>query len=218
MRFSLTALVAAAIVFAVPAQAAEPAEPALANANQVIDNLTLESIADLLREMGAQQVEIKEVGNQRGILMVDGGIPYNVAVGLCDRRPGKCLVLGIMVVIENGAGGYPLDTLNTVNKNNLFVTLYKVDSAKFGVGRLHLVDGGVTKRNLAINVASYVATFRDVMQQLQNQTIASVRPGAYQQASFGRPQLRLVPASPREMHDFIAEASTRVATTLRPAN
>ncbi len=217
MRLPLTALVAAIVAFAVPAQAAEPADSPLANPDKIYDSVTLEGVVEILREMGAQQVEIKEAGGQKSILMVDGGVPYNVATGLCDKRPGKCLVLGILVMVENGSGGYPLDALNVINKNNMFVTLFKEDSAKFGVSRLQLVDGGVTKRNLVINIASFVATFREAMQQLSTQTIAGYQYGSgrYQRASFGQTQIRPVVATPREMQEFVGQMGSQYRTTLR---
>lgn len=219
MRIAAVAL-AATLALAGAATAADQNEPPIANPDQVISSVSAESLAALVRELGAPQAEVRDAGGgEKIVVFSDGGIPYNLQAVMCDQpRPGKCIALALVVLLETSAGGYSLEALNGVNKSNLYLTFFKVDSSKIGVGNLQLIDGGVTKRNLAINIASFIVTFRETLKGLQSQTVAGLQqPGVFGQSPFqntsGGPLLRPILASPRDIQSFVKQQG--YATSLR---
>ena len=211
MRLSLAAFVAVAIALVAPVQAAAPAEPPLTNPKQIIDNATPEFFAELVKELGGQDVEIKRDGDYTGIVFKDREVPYNIGFAMCKTVPGKCLVASILVVVDNGKGGYPLEMLNKTNKDYGFLTLFKDTADRFGVGRLVLVDGGVTKKHLAMEISLFVQALRQTLTDLDSQLIASA-PGPFQRASYGPKQFRPLVVSPR----YIAERTEKLAKIYKP--
>ncbi|NOT38905.1 MAG: hypothetical protein HOP13_00260 [Alphaproteobacteria bacterium] len=211
MRFSIAALVVTAVAFALPAQSAEPP---ITNPQKIIDNATPETFAEIVRELGGQNVEIKREGDYTGIVFMDGNVPYNIGFTFCKVVPGKCLIASILVLVDNGKGGYPLETLNKQNKDFGFLTLYRDDPTKFGAGRLILVDGGVTKKNVAMEIALFVQSFRTTMKDLESQLIASA-PGPFQRASYGPTRFRPLVVSPRYLSEATEKMAKHYKTDLR---
>jgi hypothetical protein len=213
----LAALAIAVTSFASAASAAEPAEPPISNPNEIVTSVSETSMVALLTELGATKIETRDVGNGRKqIVFYDGATPYNLVVGVCNVRPGKCVGFSMVAVIEMGNNAYSLDALNAVNRDNLFLTMFKADSTKVGAGHVHLVDGGVAKKNIAINIASFIVTLNDVMKALQNQLVAGYQQGGgFQRAGFGAPRPHLIVASPQHMREASDQLSRQYARTLR---
>lgn len=223
MRTMLARLVAVALA-ALPVCAtlahAEPAEPPISNPNDVVTSVTEEGLTALLQELGATKFESRELGDGRKqIVFYDGTMPYNVSLTGCNIRPGKCIAFSLIALLDTGTTNFPLESLNAVNQNNLFVTMVKVENGKYGGGRIELIDGGVTRKNLAITIASFIVNFKDEMGQLQKQLVASnpgnAYLGAYLGAGPGTAQLRLVPATPKQMLQLVDGLTRHHATTLR---
>jgi hypothetical protein len=103
---------------------------------------------------------------------------------LCDIEPGKCLGAGMLVVIDNSKFKFSLDALNTVNRETSFLTFFREEGEKIGVGRIGLVDGGVTRRNLGTEIGYFAIEFRSAMKKLESQLTAGI-PAPFQRASFG---------------------------------
>jgi len=220
MRFPVATLATALIALASPAFAAEaPQDPPISNPTQLIDHVTSENITEMVREMGAQQIETRDVGNgQKLVTFVDGSIPYNAGTVICDIRPGKCMALALAVMMDTGATTYSLDVLNAFNRDNLYLMLVKLEDGKIGFGRVTLVDGGVTKKNLAFNIASFAATLQQALQHLRSQLVAGVRQdGTFPAANLSGPEPRLVQATPEEMAKITAKMLKQYKTTLGPA-
>src|SRR5262249_14763399 len=137
------------MAIAVTAQAAElkVSEPAT-----LIDSVTSEMVSKLVTELGGQKVQSSEADGKQIISFMDGDISNNIAIAACDIRPGKCLAMIQVVIVTTGGTDVPLDVLNKFNQDGLFLTAFKLDSSKIGFGRVVLVDGGITKMNLAVNI------------------------------------------------------------------
>jgi hypothetical protein len=210
-------VLAVASLAAMPAFAAEPPEPPITNPTQVIDNATVDNMKELLTELGAQQIEVQEGQGMTFLRFRDGDVPYNVGITLCNVRPGKCLAITFMVIVDPGATAYSLEALNAFNRDSLFVTLVKLDGNKFGAGRILLIDGGVTKKNLAINLGSFALTFRAALQYLSGQVVAGFEPprGHIQRLDYRAPP-RAVRATPQELVRLMNTMSKQYQTTLRP--
>lgn len=201
MRLLTLASVAFALVgFSLPAFA-EPVEPPITNPSEVVTQVTEESLVALLRELGAQKIEVNDVTNGRKLIVFyDGAMPYNMMLAGCDIRPGKCVAFAMVAMLDTGTTSYSLDAINSANKENSFVTIVRVEAGKLGGGRIDLIDGGVTKKNIAINIASFILNFTASMKSIQSQLVAGNRTGpGFQNAGFGQPQLRGVRATPEQM-------------------
>lgn len=211
MRFT-TALALAAALLAAPVSAAEG--PTVSDPAQIIDGLSAEGMTALLTELGAQKIQVlEETAKSKRMVFFDGDVPFNASIELCDLRPGKCVAL-LIIVIMDGGSGIPLETINKSNESNLFITAIKGPDGKIAFGRVTVVDGGVTKQNLAMNVASFVVTFQQKLKALQNQVVASAGTSNAYLSSNAPTPLRPVFATPQEFERFKA-ALLKPATTLR---
>lgn len=103
----------------------------------------------------------------------------------------------MVVIVDNSELKFTLDTLNSANKSTSFLTFFKEEANKFTVGRVNLVDGGVTKKNIAINISLSALEFREAMKRLQNQLTVGLDRGApFQPASYGPARWRAFAPAP----------------------
>lgn len=199
-RFGVLAAATLLSIAPYAAQAAEPAEPPITEPMSLIDTVTAEGLTTLLTELGAQNIETRDTPNGKLITFMDGALPYNMSIALCDIRPGKCLGLSMAVIMDMGTTSYSLEALNSFSRDNLFVTALKLDGNKVGFGRIWLVDGGVTKKNMAINIASFIVTLHQGLKTLQSQVVAGVQPdGSYKPTSLNQSKPTFVRADPGDM-------------------
>lgn len=192
---------ALAFAIATPALAADQPEP-LTNPTMLMDSLTAEAIAEIVRELGGQQVQTREAEGKKIVTFVDGNIPYNLGVVQCEVRPGKCVGLIMVVIVEGGT--FSLENINARNKSDLFVSVAKFDETRTGIGRALLVDSGVTKKNVAMNIASFAAATRLAIKSLNEQLIANANPAFRPAALAGARPARAVLLSPRDTARLIA--------------
>jgi hypothetical protein len=211
-KLCLAVTAAVALAAGAPAFAAEPPEPPITNPASIVDSADPEQMAQMMRELGAQQVQVREVEGQKVVTFFYGEVPYNIGFSVCDIRPGKCLAATMIVVVNLGTATVPpLESLNTVN-SGMFVTAVKLDANRFAVGRVSILDGGVTKKNLAINAGSFVVTFQALIKALDEQVVASAQSrNAYLSAPI-RP--RAVLAAPGDIARITKAMSANYATTL----
>ncbi len=189
--------IAAAATFALAGLSgpAFAADPPITNPNQLVDQVTVESISQLVTELGGQQVQIVDAGTSKIVTFQDGGTPYNFTPTGCDQN--VCTGLSLLVIVDNSTANLPAETLLSANKENPLMSFFKVEGGKFGVGRITLVRGGVTKKHLAYEMSLFVVAYREAMQKLSSQLIAGInRPGPFQRASYGNGPLRAVRVPP----------------------
>lgn len=207
-----TACVALSLALAASAMAADQPEP-LTNPTMLMDSVTAENVAEIVREIGGQDVQIRQVDNSSLVTFSDAGIPYNLGIVQCDVRPGKCVGLIMVVVVEGGK--FSLETINARNKSDVFVSVAKFDETKTGIGRALLVDSGVTKKNIAMNIASFAGAVRLAIKTLNEQVIASAGQQQYLRAGTASPApFRPVLLPPRETARIIAVLDKPYATRL----
>ncbi len=213
MRRVILGLASAALVLAAPVLA--QSDSPISNPSSIIDSASPEQVAELMRELGATNVEVRGSGDTKVVGFQVGNIPYNVGFSLCNVRPGKCLAMTTLVIVNSGDQPAPaLDALNTVN-GSMFVTLVRLDANRFAVGRVHLLEGGVTKKNLVVNIASYLLAFNETMKALSNQVVAGVQPrSVYLSAPVRRTMPHPVHATPAEIAHIAKAMSAKFATTL----
>ena len=201
-----------------PVAAAEPAVPTLPNATMMVDSITQEFLVETLRDLGVARVDpIKSQDGTKGVTFWDNDFPYNVVVGGCNFRPGKCVYIGMFVRVDAGAANYPLETINAHNRRSYFVGAARLSDTHYGIGRAAVIDGGVTKLNVAMNLGSFVGNVRDSMQFLSQQSIASSgKDGTVLRAAAKSALPRIVPATQEDIAMMALELSKPIKTTLGP--
>lgn len=207
-----TACMALGLALAAPAMAADQPEP-LTNPTMLMDSVTAESVAEIVREIGGQDVQIRQVDQSSVVTFSSAGIPYNLGIAQCDIRPGKCVALIMVVVMEGGQ--ISLETINKRNKSDLFLSVAKFDETKTGIGRALLVDSGVTKKNIAMNIAVFAGAVQLAIKTLNEQVVASAGQQQYLRAGTAPgSRLRPVLLPPRDMARLIAAFDMPHATRL----
>jgi hypothetical protein len=187
----------AAAVFALASlsSTAYAEDPPISNPNQMVESVTADSVSQLVTELGGQQVQIVDAGTSKIVTFRDGDTPYNFTPTGCTQN--ICTGLSLLVVVDNSTAALPAETLVNASKENPLLSFFKVDGGKFGVGRITLVKGGVTKKHLAYEMSLFVAAYREAIQKLSTQLIAGVnRPGPFQRASIGNGPLRAIRVPP----------------------
>ena len=164
----LGAAMAAALAIA-PATAAD-----LSNPTGNVEYMKAADVAALLTELGAREVQIEQSGNDQYIHFMDGEIPYNVGFLACENT--GCLGLVVLVGFDLGATRYPLELFNNFNKDHPFVSVVQLDGGKFAVSRMIVTEGGVTRKNLATNIAAFAAAPSELMKYLGSQFVAGYQP------------------------------------------
>ena len=213
MRFLITAAACAiaALTLMPAAQATDKDLPKVTNPTETLNELTVDKLAEIAREIGGQDVQIRDSGKTKGLTFKDGDIPFNMALVFCDIIPGKCLGSALLVVVDNTKLQFTLDTLNGANRASAFMTFTKGDADKFDAIRVSIVDGGVTKKHLALEIALSVVEFEQQMKRLSSQLTASTA-GPFQNAGFStgyRP--RFFAVSP----DYVAHAVEPLAQSYK---
>lgn len=167
----LRTIAAAALALAGLSSPSFAADPPITNPNQLIESVTAEAVAQLMTELGGQNVQIIDAGTVKVVRFEDGGIPYGFTPTGCSAQ-NVCTGLSLLVVVDNSQSNFPAETLLGANKDNPLVSVFRVDATKFAVGRIALVDGGVTKKHLAYETALFVAAYREAK---KNSTSSSSR-------------------------------------------
>jgi hypothetical protein len=176
-----------------PARAAEAAD-----ANYTA--ITADLISGLVTELGGTEVQIHDQGKEKIITFKNGDTPFNLGVALCETRPNGCIALIMAVGFDPGNTHYPVELFNSFNKENPFVSTFQIDGNKFAVTRMVLVDGGVTRKNLAVNIATFAAAPGELMTYLNSQLVAGYQSGgAFQRAGFSSGFARPVRLGPNDM-------------------
>lgn len=169
------------------AQAAEDAFPNITDPKQVVESLDVDVLAEIVTQIGGGDVRKHTDQKQKGVSFLDGQTPHNLVLTFCDIEPGKCFGVLMLVVVDNSKLNFTLDTLNQGNKDSAFLTFYREENSKFLVGRVDIVEGGITRRNLGVKIGMFAIEFRETMKRLSSQLSAAL-PGGFQRASYGHRQ------------------------------
>jgi hypothetical protein len=186
------------------------------NPSSIVDELGSESVKALVTELGAQEAQVRDAEGSKVITFVDGKLPYTFGITGCDIRPGKCISLVMLVFVDMGAIGTSTDMINARNRDSFFNTAIKIDEKVIAFGRGIIVDGGVTRKNLATNIVVFAALVQDGIKHFTSQVVAStLYPGATQNLSFANGAPRAVLPSPQQLNTALKayDARMQVART-----
>lgn len=128
-----------------------PIEPA-ATADQTIQSLTIDELATILAEAGAEDVTPSV--QDKTVQFKSGGRNYFVTLSACDEATGVCSVVAIGRAIK---AKLPLEILNKLNERYKgLASATRLNDTAFKIVHAMIVGGGVTKNNVAVNIVWYV--------------------------------------------------------------
>ena len=167
------ALTLAALAFASSAALATNAQ--ISNGAAVIDTLDVQAVGAIISELGEQNVEVSDKGDAKSVTYVDEGQPYLTVVTLCDFKPGKCLALIQLTIVDLGTTVITSDQIVKLAGDNIFLTVFKPEGKGnlIAFARVMMIDGGVTRQNLAVNIENYVDTSRSTIRTLASKLIST---------------------------------------------
>ncbi len=207
MRILLSALaIAAASLTALPAAA-----QGLTNEKSQIEVLTAANVSEILTELGAQEVQSNDKNGRTLITFKDGGVPYNVGI-ICDNL--GCTSLHMLVAMSTASKKFPLDIVNAANRANTIVQVLQYDSDTLFISRMTFTDGGVSKKNIAVNIGSFVAAVRETLKFLTTQVVAGYQQGGssqFQPVGMATDQLRPAAMAPEDVLKVMDKMAARKA-------
>ena len=219
MRHVLASAFAALTVlsFVLPSPAlAQEGGPKLSNPKAIVDTVTPELVQSIVTEMGGKDVQIRESENGKVVTFSVGSLPYVFGVSGCEVKPGKCMTLVMLVFVDMGATGITADMINTRNNDSFFATSVKIDDKVIAFGRGVLVDGGVTRENLSLNIAIYASLVREGIKHFGSQVVAARNmPATMQNLSWGQAQVRPILPTPQQLNSFMKSKDLEAKTSGR---
>jgi len=196
MRNALLGAALAAAITITPAVAAD-----LTNPTANVEHMKAAEVAALLTELGAGEVQVVQDNGEQFILFKNGEIPFNVGFVACEGSTG-CLGMVLVVGFDFGTTRYPMELFNSFNKEHPFVSAIQLDGGKFAVSRMVVTEGGVTKKNLATNIAGFASAPGSIMTYLSSQFVAGYQPNGaapFQPVTMNKGPLRPVPLTKAEI-------------------
>ena len=201
----LLSILLTAIALTTPVIAAEPPKLVIANPNAVVDSISPEMIRDLVTELGGKNAQISDAEKNKVVNFEDANLPYTFGITGCDIRPGKCMTLVMLVFLKTDPGAVTVDMVNKHNEDGFFDTAIKLDNNIVAFARGVVVDGGVARMNLAMNIVIYAALVHDGMKRLNSQLVASNNlPGSYARVAQHRSSIQPVRASRQQVDKALA--------------
>jgi hypothetical protein len=194
------------IVFSALATPASAEGLKISDPDSNVEFLTAPMIGEMLTQLGASDVQLSEEGKNKLIKFKDVDKPLLIALVGCDVKPEGCLGMVMFAGMDPGTTKYPLESFNAFNQKQNFVTSFKLDDNKYAVTRLVISEGGVTKKNLAVNIVNFAAAPNEIMKFLNSQIVAGLQEGnpQFQTASLSVTPSRVVALAPLEIAKFVA--------------
>lgn len=184
-----------AILWEIPTAIAGPQQ--LADPNTVVQEISVNDFAALLTQIGATDVK---ADSAKGIIeFTSGDAPH--LVGLC--RKASC---PSMVLLTPFKGEYPIEYLNRFNQNQDGATALRLEEGIYAFKRAVTLAGGVTRRNLAINIAAFANDTPEFAKYLNAQLVAS-KDGT-QERKGKPPTVEQVGLTPADIEKVVAEIIT----------
>jgi hypothetical protein len=196
MRFLIVALSAVLLTAGV----APRADADVSDPTRMVEDVTIEFLAEVIREIGAKDVQIRDgEGDTKVVTFVDREVPYNVSLALCKKAaPHECHGFSLLVILEDT--GYSYEILNKLNRETMLVTLFKDEAKQIGVGRVELTVGGVTKKHVADMIVWFVIDFHGMLNTLNSQITAEGPSSAAQlKGGAAPPATRPIVPTPQEI-------------------
>lgn len=182
-----------------PAKASEKAD------DELIQNLTLDQLAAILQDAGAEEVTPSPA--DRAVRFKSGKRNFLVTLSACNDKGEECAV----VTIGRGVKAkLPLEVLNRLNdRYGGLIAASRVNDEAFRMLHATIIRGGVTKTNLAINLVWFVNESEAFATFISAQLVAEGGPEATRPVALGE-----VVLTPGQMESLMG--SSRVTVTGGP--
>ena len=192
MKFTITASLLA-LTLAAPALAADAKQ--ISDATKVLDNTDTTTIASIVTEMGAGKVQSKDDATHHVVYFADGEFPFIVSVSGCDN--GKCFAFVPMAIADTSPMTLTLDQINKINKETPFISVIQLDGNKIGFAHVVVMDGGVTRQNIAANIGGFAVVVEGVFKKMANPLTSSLTaPSGTPQAANAMMAVHFRPVAP----------------------
>lgn len=150
-----------------PEAAAPDAAPEVA-AEPLIEGLTLTSLAAILTEAGAE--EVTPAAEENVVRFKSAGRNFFVTLGACDEQAGLCGMATIGRVLK---AKLPIEVLNKINrKYDGLIAAARVNEASFRLVHSTIIAGGVSSKNIAVNLVWYVNESPEFETFIKSQLVA----------------------------------------------
>lgn len=169
---------------------------------------TADEVMAIVTASGGTNVERKDVDGQTIVIFDLGGKRYVFSLDLCQKEDtSKCLGL-LMAVGFKASEIETLEMLNNFNKSVGFLTAVKLDSGTIAFGRFVVSVGGITRENVAANLALLTLAQEVYVAFAKSQVVASS--GAGGQVLLSQPNtppaLQPVALTPEQVKSMVDDA------------
>lgn len=165
--------------------------------SKVLDSADVATVAAIIAEVGGQRVETHDDNNQKTVTFFHGEQSYTVSVTACDA--GKCIVVAPMALVDTSPTTLTSDQLIKINSDNIYLSSFKVGGNTIAFAHVLIIDGGVTRQNLAVNIQDFVDTFESTLRKLANPLTSSLQGQGGHPAAMSYVRFRSVVPSPRDI-------------------
>jgi hypothetical protein len=180
------ALTAAVFSYAALAESVAPAAPPPADpSSTVVESLTLDSLAAILQDAGAE--EVTPSAAERFVRFKSGTRNFVVTLNSCNEKGEECS----LVTIGRGVKSrLPLEVLNKLNgRYRGLIAANRGAEDTFTLFHATILSGGVTRKNIAVDLVWFVNESQAFADFIQSQLVASADPSAKTTEPAGAPQL-----------------------------
>jgi hypothetical protein len=171
VRAFLVGLIFAFVSGSIGQAADQPAEDkgGVSQPEAVVEQLTMNDVAAIVKEIGGENVEAKVIGTIPVVLFKGGGSPFAIVL-ICDESN----VCSKLAPIYDFAADYPLEYVNKFNKESDAVTVVRVKKGLYRVKQIIDMTGGVTRGNVAYSIVGFVNSMATTLQTLNSQLVAGL--------------------------------------------
>ena len=120
-----------------------------------MEALTPANVSEILTELGAQEVGSRDVDKKKVVDFKSGDMTFHILLVACETRSDGCLAMVMATAFDPGQTSYSLESFNSFNREYPFVSAIKLEGNKYAVTRMLVVEGGVTKKNIAVNIVEF---------------------------------------------------------------
>lgn len=199
------AFLAAIFIMSIGGSPAQAAETSLTNPDLVLQALTAANVSEILTELGAQEVAARDIENGKVVDFKSAGDQFHAALLGCSAKPEGCFAMVMLVAFDEGQTTHPLEAYNAFNRENPFASVNKLEGGKYAVTRMVVAEGGLTKKNIAVNFSGFAGAPQAIAKHWASQIIAGVQQngGQLQPASLSTASERSVTLSPGEIKSIV---------------
>lgn len=193
----------------------QPTGPAETDPNapeETIQNVSLDGLAAILTEAGAE--EVTQSAEDKIVRFQSGGRNYFVALSACEEASGLCSVVTVGRAIK---AKLPLEVLNRLNQQyNGLVSATRLSETTFRMVHATVLGGGVLKTNVAVNIVWYVNETPQFEAFIKSQLVAEAfgrRPDVQNVSENAKLPLGDIVLSPDEMRALAGSLNAKPSGT-----